>query len=298
MGGNNMKCNNESKLIKQKFSVLMSVYDKENSEYFDLALNSILISQTRIPDEFVLVVDGPVNDELQNVIKRYKEMAPNILHVYTLKNNRGLGYALNYGLEKCTNNIIARADSDDICAPNRFEIQIRKFEDNNKLDVLGSFIEEFNEDQNIIINKKQVPLTSSDILKMAKFRNPINHMTVVFKKDKIIECGSYIHIPYLEDYYLWVRAIHAGYHLENVNKYLVHARIGNGMIKRRGNKEYIKSWSQLNSYMISVHMINKFEYVRNMISVYVFIFMPTKFKEIAYKYILRNNDNFNKRGLL
>jgi len=236
----------------------------------------------------VIVVDGPVNADLQSVIQSYKAKYPGVLCVYQLDSNKGLGEALKFGLTKCSYNYVARADSDDICMPERFQVQKEYFKRKPQLDILGSFIEEFIEDHNIPLNVKQMPLSHEAICKMAKLRNPINHMTVMFKKDKIIDCGSYRHLPYLEDYYLWVRAIFKGCNLENVNKCLVRARVGNGMVKRRGNKQYLKSWKTLNRFMLRNGMISRLVYSRSIISIYVFIFMPLCLKELAYKYILRN----------
>ena len=106
------------------FSVLMSVYYKESAEYFNLALLSNLVNQTVTPTEMVLVCDGKLTDELENIISIYQEKFSDILKVYRLEENVGLGKALNYGLSKCTYELIARSDSDDICAENRFEKQL------------------------------------------------------------------------------------------------------------------------------------------------------------------------------
>lgn len=275
-------------LEKYRFSVLMSVYNGENHKFFREALNSILIKQTLKPNELVLVVDGPINKELECVINEFEKKYKDILKVYRLAENGGLGKALNYGLSKCKYNLIARADSDDINAPERFEIQINKFINDNSIEVLGSFIDEFNDDYNNPINVKKMPLESNEIKKMAKMRNPINHMSVMFKKEIIEKAGAYKHLPYMEDYYLWVRVLVNGGKLRNVDKYLVHARVGNGMLKRRSKRESISSWKYLNNYMKEKSFINIIEYFRNIINIYTFVYMPVSIKKIVYKLILRN----------
>lgn len=271
-----------------KFSVLMSVYHKEQPNYFKEALDSILVNQTLKPDEFVLVADGPLNDSLNKIINEYEKNYEKILLVYRLENNVGLGKALNYGLSKCTYNLVARADSDDINLPERFELQIDKFKKDDSIDVLGTFIDEFDNDCNCPINYKKMPLEHNELYKMAKKRNPINHMSVMFKKKAIMDAGAYQHLPYLEDYYLWVRVIANGGKLKNLHKYLVHVRVGNGMVFRRSNKEYIPGWKILNNYMKDKKIINSIEYVRNIINIYAFIYMPISLKKIAYKVLLRN----------
>lgn len=268
------------------FSVLMSVYYKESAEYFNLALLSNLVNQTVTPTEMVLVCDGKLTDELENIISIYQEKFSDILKVYRLEENVGLGKALNYGLSKCTYELIARSDSDDICVENRFEKQLL-YLSTHDLDIVSSAIDEFDSDYIKPLRCKKLPVSHEEIVKMAKFRNPINHMSVMFKKSSIIDAGSYMHLPYVEDYYLWVRAINNGAKLANIDEVLVHARVGNGMEKRRGNKVYISSWKTLSGFMLNNKMINKAEYLKNMISVRVFVYMPSRLKRFVYRHILR-----------
>lgn len=270
-----------------RISLLMPVYYKENSFNFDLAINSILVNQSRIPDEFILICDGPLNSDLNKIIDKYYEAFPEIFKVYRLDKNQGLGRALNYGLTKCSFNLIARADSDDICDNNRLEIQSDFMYTHPEVSIISSYIDEFEEDWKKPCKVKTMPLTHESIVRMAKFRNPINHMSVMFRKDDIISIGSYRNISYVEDYELWVRAIINGKKLANINKILVHARIGNGMIDRRGNRDYIKSWHELSTYMKKNGLINYFEYYRNMLAIYSFIFMSSKSKKIIYEVFLR-----------
>ncbi|SJZ77273.1 glycosyltransferase [Anaerorhabdus furcosa] len=269
------------------FSVLMSVYYKEDPSNLELAFRSILIEQTQIPNEFILVCDGALNEKLDAVIEKYEKKFSNILKVYRQKNNQGLGKALNFGLTKCRYELIARADSDDICQKNRFEIQLIFMLQHPEISIISSYIDEFNTDYTKPQNIKKLPLKHAELVNMAKFRNPLNHMAVMFRKRDIIEIGSYHNLPYVEDYELWVRAIINGKKLANIDSVLVHARVGNCMIKRRGNREYIKSWKVLSSYMLHNGMINRFEYYRNMIAVRGFIYMSVGLKEIVYKLILR-----------
>lgn len=287
-----MKQNNEVQGMKERnisnFSVLMSVYFKENPVFFDEALKSNLVEQTRIPDEMILVCDGVLTEQLDEVIEKYRKQFPAILKVYRLKKNKGLGNALNFGLKKCSYEWIARSDSDDICSKNRFEVQIDYLNKHPDIYIVGSYIDEFVKDYTMPIYKKTVPLVHEKIYEYAKFRNPINHMTVVFNKKRVIEVGSYQHLPYVEDYYLWIRAICNGVRVANIDQYLVHARIGNGMIERRGNREYIRSWKVLNEYMKRVNMINWCMFCKNMFAVKLFVNTPSGIKSHIYKLFLRN----------
>ena len=270
-----------------KFSVLMSVYDKEKPEYLDLALESILINQTLLPDEVVLVCDGKLTDELELVISKYEKEFPDVLKVYRLKENIGLGKALNYGLKKCSYDWVARADSDDVCLKNRFEKQIDFLKENPQIDIISSSIDEFDDDWRKPKRRKNMPSAHQKIVEMAKFRNPMNHMAVVFRKKIILDAGSYQHLPYAEDYYLWVRAICNGARLANIREPLVRARVGNGMAERRSDRRCITGRRILSKYMLEHGMINRAEHYKNVLSIVVFVYMPTKTKTWLYNHILR-----------
>lgn len=269
------------------FSVLMSVYFKENPEYFDLALKSNLLDQTLKPSEFVLVCDGPLNADLDKVIEKYRKLFPEIFKVYRLSENGGLGEALNYGLKKCTYEIVARSDSDDICVAERFEKQIEFLKNNTDIAVLGSAIDEFDFDPDKRMFLKLLPTTGAELYEFAKFRSPLNHMSVIFRKSIVQSVGSYMHMKYLEDYYLWLRILIAGYKIANLSDVLVHARIGNGMVYRRSSREYISGWEKLSRYMLKEKMINKAEYLRNILAIRAFIYMPVSIKTFSYKKLLR-----------
>lgn len=270
-----------------KFSVLMSVYAKENPEHFALALSSNLIEQTQKPDEMVLVCDGPLTEALDEVILQYTEQYPDVLRVFRLPENGGLGKALNYGLEQCRYEWVARSDSDDVCDSWRFETQMAYLKEHPDVDILGSYIDEFKTDWRDPFRKKQMPLSHAEIVRMAKTRNPINHMTVMFRKSVILAAGSYQHLLYMEDYFLWVRAICGGAKLANIEQYLVHARVGNGMARRRGNREQITSRRVLNEYMLTHGMLSKLEVAKNMVYIVGFTYCPNGVRKFVYDKLLR-----------
>ena len=270
----------------EKFSVLMSVYYKENPVFFDLSLESNLVKQTLTPNEFVLVCDGALTTELEDVIKKYQSLYPDILKVYR-KENGGLGKALNFGLPKCSYSLVARADSDDVCAHDRFEKQVNFMADNPQYSVVSGNIDEFVDSPNSPFRVKCNPTTEDGVLKKIKVNNPINHMAVMFRKEVILSLGSYRDVPYVEDYDLWTRAHIAGHKLMNIDAILVHARVGNGMVTRRSNPKQVDGWRVINKNMLDNGVINKWTYYRNMLYIRVFVYMPTWLKNLCYKYILR-----------
>ena len=270
-----------------KFSVLMSIYYKENPKYFDLCLKSILVDQTVLPNEVVLVKDGKITDELELVLKKYQKKFPKMFNIIELDKNIGLGSALNIGLEKCKYSIVMRMDTDDISVPNRFEKQIKYMQENKDVSAVGGFIDEFEYEQDKIIRTKTMPCSYDEVKKFAKFRNPINHMSVCFRKEDILEVGNYQPLFYLEDHYLWARLLVNNKKIENLPCVLVHARIGNGFNSRRGNKKYIKGWKLLQNYLYKNKIINLMEKWRNMLGMYIMVYIPDGGRVYLYNNFLR-----------
>ena len=219
-----------------RFSVLISVYYKEIPRYLDRALQSITDDQVLKPNEIVLVKDGPLTKELDEVIEKYEKKYPNLFKIVVLEKNYGLGKALNIGLENCTYELVARMDGDDISKPERFKKQIDIFKENPNLDILGSWIDEFIEENGEmkIRSIRKVPEKSDEIFQKLKSICAFNHPTVMYRKSKVIEVGSYLQEFALEDYYLWIRLVISGANMYNLQESLLEFRITEGTSKRRG----------------------------------------------------------------
>ena len=113
------------------------------------------------------------------------------------------------------------------------------------------------------------------------------HMTVMFKKKSVERAGGYQTLPYVEDYFLWVRMIASGSKLANIDETLVLVRVGNGMFNRRGNREQINSWTILNEFMLAQGIVTPLDVFINQIYIRVFVYMPTWIKKLIYGKILR-----------
>lgn len=271
-----------------KYSVLMSVYKNDNPKFLNLALQSIYDNQTRKPDEIVVVFDGPLTDELNSVLNTFKKGKEKVVKYYPQKENKGLGEALRIGVKKCSGNYIFRMDSDDISKNDRFEKQIKFIENHPEIDVVGGIIEEFNQSpKEKDLRKRICPKNHNDIVEMGKKRNPMNHVTVCMKKKSVERAGNYKTLLYLEDYYLWLRMIIAGFKLANIEETLVYVRVGNGFETRRGNKKQIEGWKVLQNYMLENKLITRLQSIENMIYIRLFVYMPKGLKKILYTKLLR-----------
>lgn len=227
------------------FSILLSLYHKESPQALDQCFQSVWKDQIIQPTEIVMVLDGPVGEELNQCVTKWQQIIGKPLNVIPLSQNIGLGKALNIGLEHCSNEWVFRMDTDDICKPDRFQKQIQFIQSNPNVVVLGGQILEFDQNPGDSTVIKTVPITYVDIKKFAQKRCPFNHMTVAYKKSVITEMGGYQHHLFMEDYNLWLRVIGAGYTVANLPDVILYARVGNGMHARRKGYEYIKSEKQL-----------------------------------------------------
>lgn len=244
------------------FSVLMAVYKKEQPLFFKEALRSVF-EQSLIPNEVVLVKDGPLTEELEQIIVDFSSKNEQ-LKVITLEKNQGLGEALRIGLNACSFDLVARMDSDDICKPYRFEKQIAFLKEHKEITIVGSWIEEFSDCKEEIEAIRELPQEDKQLKIFMKWRNPFNHMTVMFRKKDILAVGGYQPFYLLEDYYLWNRLANANYYFANIGESLLWARGGYTMLERRGGWKYVVSESKLLKFMYRSGRINIVEFGANL----------------------------------
>ncbi len=265
-------------------SVLMSIYHKENASFFDRAMRSIWDEQTLKPSEIVLVQDGMLTKELYEVIDKWQKKLRDVFKTISLKQNVGLGDALNIGIQNCSYELIARMDTDDIALSDRFEKQIAVFQ-NKDIDVCSSWVSEFDDDEAIITSYRKLPEDHSEIVKFAKMRCPINHPAVMYKKQMVENAGGYKRMMWLEDYYLWVRMIMNGAKFYNIQEPLVSMRAGYGQLKRRGGAKYAKSELNLQKRFYQLGFLSFLEFVRNVSLRFLVRLLPVFTLKHVYKYL-------------
>jgi glycosyltransferase involved in cell wall biosynthesis len=265
-----------------KFSVLMSIYYKEKSNYLDRAMKSIWDEQSVKADEIVLVQDGKLTDDLYVVISEWKNKLGNFLKIIPLEQNVGLGDALNEGIQHCSHELIARMDTDDIALPDRFEKQLEVFR-NSDVDICSSWVSEFDDDENIILSYRKIPETHEELVVFSKKRCPINHPAVMYKKSVVEKSGGYKKMMWFEDYYLWGRMVVNGAKFYNIQEALVNMRAGYGQLERRSGLRYAQSEYNLQKEFLNIGFINKIEFARNVTIRFVSRIMPKIFVKIIYK---------------
>lgn len=241
-----------------KYTVLMSVYYKEKPEYLSLSIESML-NQTVKPDEFIIVKDGSLTTELDEVINNFVTAYPEMFNIIVNETNLGLGPALAKGIENSKNELIARMDSDDYAVSTRCERQLDKFREDPKLGMVGSYEAEFVDTVDNVISIHRVPSENDEIERFMHRRCSVLHPTVMYKKSAVLKSGNYQSVLLYEDYDLFARMV-LEYHIKsyNIPEPLYYIRTSEDFFKRRGGIKYAKTvlkfkWGQYRKgYMSSM----------------------------------------------
>lgn len=267
------------------YSALMCVYDKEIPAHFNDSLESMLM-QSYPPDDFVLVCDGKLTNELNIIAKSFESEYKSIFRIIRTQENMTLGAALNIGIAACNQKYIIKMDSDDISEPDRCETQMRVFALDPDLDILGGYVEEFDSETGKTLALKKCPLHHKDIMKYAKRRNPFNRQTVAFRKSKAFEAGGYSDLAQCSDYEFAVRMLQNGAKAQNLPKMLVRYRVSKSYRRK-------KHWANTKSFIKVRHRIYKsgfsslWDFLVPVTAQLMMFVLPTRFTDLVYRKVLR-----------
>ncbi|OEE77707.1 glycosyltransferase [Vibrio genomosp. F6] len=266
------------------FSVLMSVYHRDDLIHLDEAINSIYC-QTIMPKQVVVVCDGPLPDSHYAILERWSHSFKSRIvdfELVKLPQNIGLGAALKAGAPFCTQDYIIRMDSDDLSVKNRLELTKIAINEHPNASVIGGQIEEFHTTVGDLGRKRLVPNNHGDIVKFGKRRNPMNHVTVCIRKDCLTRVGSYESVIYHEDYYLWVKFIASNLTLHNISNVLVNVRTGNDLIGRRLGTQYFNYERNFARKCVDIGYMNRFDKVKYLGPRLLFRTMPKSLLNKVY----------------
>lgn len=266
------------------YDFLGSIYKNTKASEFIETFESIR-NQTHQPKNIFLVLDGYIETNVLNLLNEYKKCLP--IKTISIKNNVGLGIALKKGLLQCKSNIVLRFDTDDINLERRAEYIVKELEKGD-VDIVGSNVYEFDNNPNILVSKKKMPLTHKSIVRAILFRNPINHPSVGFLRKSILNLnGGYRHFPFYEDYDLWIRAFYNGLKFKNIDKELVALRIKDQRARRRGIK-LVNSELKLLLTFFNYSFLHGLFFIPSCLFRLLFAMLPLKITKILYSKFLRN----------
>lgn len=262
------------------FTVLMSAYINCRKEYISCALSSIWHDQIRKPDQIVLVLDGPVKEELYNFVQSFAKQIYPAMVITELSESRGLSNALNHGIAYCDHEFVTRMDSDDIALPTRFIKQVSFMEDHPEIAASSSLIEEFDE-YGTILGIRALPFAPEDVFMFAKFRCPLSHPASIFRKSIVQLLGGYPDL-YPEDHALWSLMLQKGYKLANMEEVLLRMRMDSSFIHRRGWRLF-SGEMQLIAFQRRIHFLTNLEAFANIILRIILRLPPAFFRLWLYR---------------
>ncbi|MBO4786340.1 MAG: glycosyltransferase [Prevotella sp.] len=276
--------------MAKEFSIAMAVYKNDAPDYLRDALKSV-IDQTLKPNEIVIVGDGPISEECKKTIEDMSHEAQHEgidLVFLPQEENNGLGASLRLAVEHCRYDYIARMDADDLALPYRFEKQMKCFDEDPELSIVGGMITEFEGSPENIMDKRVLPLSDSEIKEFMKSRCGVNHVTVIFKKADLLKAGNYNDEYRQEDYYLWARMIKAGCKFRNIPDIVVNVRSGRDQFARRSGGSYYRDHMEIFKYMRREGIITYPRLVYNGIvrGLVQYVF-PNRLRTFTYQHMLR-----------
>ena len=266
------------------FSLLLPVYAGDHPEHLLNAFKSSTESQTVAPTEAVIVQDGPVSPEIEAILERLRESSSVPTRIVRLPVNAGLAYALEQGLTECRHDLIARIDADDLSLPSRFERQLEGM--STGLDLIGTGMYEFIDEVGSIVGRRVPPSGPAAIARYARFHDPFNHPTVMYRRSAVRKAGGYLPIGLMEDYYLFARMIQSGARVDNLIDPLVMYRVGEGAYARRGGAAQLRAELQLQRQFRRVGFTTRAQAIRNVAVRGAYRLVPEAVRRIAYRRLI------------
>jgi glycosyltransferase involved in cell wall biosynthesis len=269
------------------FSLLLPVYGKDDPQHFQRAFTSSVNTQTVPPSEVVLVEDGELPPPLSSAVETAIQTSKVPVRVVRIGNRSGLANALTVGLGACSHDIVARMDADDISLPTRFERQLARIGDG--LDLVGTGMFEFADDSSVVIGRRTPPVGSTEIASYARFHDPFNHPTVMYRRDAVLAAGGYEEIGLMEDYWLFARMISTGARVDNIPDPLVMYRVGAGAYARRGGvKQFQAEWN-LQRALRRSGFTSRLQFARNLAVRGLYRFVPVPVRKTLYRTLIHRN---------
>ena len=272
--------------MMELYSVLMSVYSKEEPAYLSCAIRSML-DQTVPTNDFVVVCDGPLTGKLDRILNTFAQQHPDIFHIVRLPKNVGIGAAANVGLQVCKNDLVAKMDADDLSVPDRCEKQLQRFAADPNLTVLGGYIEEFDSNPAVPFAVRAVPGTNEDIREFARRRQPFNNVTVMYRRSAVLSVGGYRPLRRCEDYDMYLRLLHQGYLAGNLSDVLVKVRVDISANMRRASMCNLIGCIQSRWHAFQIGYSSLFDFLYCCAGELLISICPAKLQQSIYKRFLR-----------
>ena len=252
-----------------KISVLMATYNSE--KFISKSIESI-IKQSYLNYEFIIVDDGSL-DSTKEIIDMYRRNNNKIKLI--TKSNSGLTETLNFGMQFCTGEWIARIDSDDLSSINRLKKQIEVSQKLDNVGLIGSdaiFIDKLGKKLFEFSYPSNHEELKNNLLGSKKF---FPHSSAFFNRELVESLGGYRNRAGIsEDWDLWLR-IASRKQIINIKKPLVKIRLHNEQISKKYSRKQAHDtriviisdmiYEKTGSDPIEIFTDNEFKYFKNYI---------------------------------
>jgi glycosyltransferase involved in cell wall biosynthesis len=270
--------------VPEEFSLLLPVWAGDRPDFLTAAFRSSVQDQTRRPDEVVIVRDGPVPPALAQALADLVAGSPVPVRLLELPRNGGLGPALDAGLAACSHDVVARMDADDLSLPHRFAVQLPMIE--SGLDLVGAGLVEFGDHPDDLVGTRTPPTDPADIAARARFADPFNHPTVVYRRDLVRAVGGYSDFALMEDYLLWAKLLVAGARVANTAEPLVKYRVGAGAYARRGGLGQLRAELAVQRRFRELGFTTRRQWARNVVLRGGYRLVPERLRRTAYRKVI------------
>ncbi len=270
--------------MPEEFSLLLPVWAGDRPDFLTAAFRSSVQDQTRRPDEVVIVRDGPVPPALAQALADLVAGSPVPVRLLELPRNGGLGPALDAGLAACSHGVVARMDADDLSLPHRFAVQLPMIE--SGLDLVGAGLVEFGDHPDDLVGTRTPPTDPADIAARARFADPFNHPTVVYRRDLVRAVGGYSDFALMEDYLLWAKLLVAGARVANTAEPLVKYRVGAGAYARRGGLGQLRAELAVQRRFRELGFTTRRQWARNVVLRGGYRLVPERLRRTAYRKVI------------
>ena len=262
-------------------SVLLPVHAGASTAALRECLTSVAC-QTLLPDEVVLVADGPLTEQQKQLISEFSREFGEFKLV-RLPVNVGSGGANQAGLLKATSEWIAKVDSDDICLPDRLKISL-EYAQRDHLDVVGSSMLEFGRTRDEIRGIRKNPTGHEAIIARMRWNSPINHPTAFYRRNMAVAAGGYrTDMRFMQDYDFFARLMKAGARMGNIDAPLVMFRADAGVFRRRRSIRMLRYEWLLQQNLRRYGIVGHIGAIRNFALRSALRLMPTYVLQCVYR---------------
>jgi hypothetical protein len=272
--------------VAHDVTVLMPVWRGDRADRFEGAVASATTDQTLAPAELVLSIDGPLTPELDEVVAAIEAGEHGPARVLRADAHQGLALTLQRGLEATATSLVARADADDLCRPERLALQVRAMREGG-LDLLSGTLQEFSDTVPAGTGPLRTrPLAHAEILAYLPRHSPFQHPAVMMRRETALAVGGYLELDHLEDYWLWERMLLGGARSANLPEVLVDYRVDEDLFARRGGARMFRSDLRLQRMLLRDGVTTPVGAASNLARRGAYRFAPGWLRRLGYRLLV------------